>query len=211
MGRHIHWIQIRIHGKFHGTFFQCKLEFIRNSKAHSLSVDSYGKAHSYIHINMIIWEGAFIECKFESAYVKTHSLRANSIPIWMSNRIPMWIIHVTYDCVMSRMYENESFKVWCEVTYDYGMSHVNKARHIWMGHVAYERGTSNKIESFDVWMSHVTYDYVMSHMTMSCHIWMRHVTYEWVMYHVNESRHSWMSPVTFERVKSGKIKGGEDP
>ena len=97
---------------------------------------------------------------------------------------------------------SESCHVWVNhVTYEWVMSRMNESRHIWMSHVTFEwachmcrnlhRVTSHLSElchtcEWGMWVSHVTYEWVMSHMNESCHTRM------------NESRHTWMSHVTWQ-------------
>ena len=98
-------------------------------------------------------------------------------------RMHVWMSHVTYEWVMSRM--NESCHVcMSHVTYEWV---VYEACHIWWIHVT----CMNK--SCHIGMSHVPYEWVMSH------IWMSHVPYKWVVNepcHVYTSRHLWISHVT---------------
>ena len=99
-------------------------------------------------------------------------------------RMHVWMSHVTYEWVMSRM--NESCHVcMSHVTYEWV---VYEACHIWWIHVT----CMNK--SCHIGMSHVPYEWVMSH------IWMSHVPYKWVVNepcHVYTSRHLWISHVTY--------------
>jgi len=80
------------------------------------------------------------------------------------------------------------------VTYEWGMSHMNEACHVWISHShvneachIYEWGMSHMNESCNIWISHVTYGWIVSHMNESCHRWMSHATDEWIVSHINQS------------------------
>jgi len=136
---------------------------------------------------------------------------------------------------------NESCHIWMiHVTYEWVMSRMNQSCHVWMSHVTYEWATHFTIrpsdetysskkkslvkyeavaESFHMWMSHVTNERVMSRINKSltqplraedqrtnesceegngsCLVWMSHFTYEWVM-----GRESWvMSHLCGQKLK----------
>ena len=93
-------------------------------------------------------------------------------------------IHVTYECVMSRM---------------------EKSRHVWMRHVVYKCAMSLMDESCQVGMSHFIFEWVMSHLNESRHIWISHVAYECVTSHTDESCQVGMSHMGWLR-SVGSIK-----
>ena len=95
----------------------------------------------------------------------------------------VWISHVTYERVMSRMKESR-------------LSYESIMSLIWMSHVKCEWVMSQLNESCHIWsvMSscHIC-EWVMSHMNKSCHIWMNHVADNWVMSHVSMSMCRYMT------------------
>jgi len=108
-------------------------------------------------------------------------IRVKSCHVWMS--------HVTYEWVMSRM--NESCHVWMShVTYEWVMSRMNESCHILISHVPYAWVVQKAKASWLCSMGHVkyasnyvTYESVMSCMNESCSLWMSHFTLAWFMSH----------------------------
>jgi len=112
----------------------------------------------------------------------------------MSHSCHIWMGHVSYERVMSRM--NASCHTWMSrVKCKWAMSHMRS-------HVTYECVMSHMKETCHIWMRHVTHECVMSNINASCHIWMRHVTYG----SVNKPFYIGMSHVTYEWVMSHMIE-----
>jgi len=118
----------------------------------------------------------------------------------MNEACHIWMRQVTYECVVSRAQlqyvcgdydmRHSSVRHDLFISLTWGMSHMNKACHIWMRHVTHK-------------CRHVTYEWGMSHMNAVCHVWIRHVTYECGMSHVNASCHVRNSSVFVEIMTCG--------
>jgi len=124
------------------------------------------------------------------------------MPLRVKSVAPVWMRHVTYECVMSHIWMRHvaHMNASCR-TYECVMSHI------WTCHVAHMNASCRRYECVmsHIWMRHV------AHMNVSCrryecvmsHIWMRHVAdmnvscrrYECVMSHI------WMCNVTHTQVK----------
>jgi len=108
----------------------------------------------------------------------------------MNHSCHVWMSHVTWGCVTSRM----NASIHRSGNGSNLRSHLNGSSHIWT--------------------SYVTYDWVISHKKESCHVRIIRITYERVKlpsrahasnlhWTVNESGPLWIIPVTYERVVSG--------
>ena len=125
---------------------------------------------------------------------------------WVCHHI--WISHVSYEWVMSRM--NESCHIWMSHALRIYKSHGTHIPHIrvrnstpiahtWMSHGTYEwvmlhesRFTHGNESRPTHMHEHGTQEWVMAHMKESWHIRMSHGTCEWVIAHMNESWHMYI-------------------
>jgi len=138
-----------------------------------------------------------------------------AIPLRRCFTCHIWMSHITYEWVMSRMRESRHDKAYGNVaplfecvlyhgwdvwqrTYEWVMSHTNESCHMWMRPVTYECHGFWRRSA----VARAPSNTRMSHVNESCHICLSHVQYEWAKSHMNESCHIWMSRVPFECVMS---------
>jgi len=82
----------------------------------------------------------------------------------MNESCELWKSYITYELVLSCMYE--SCHKWV-------MSHIYDSCHIWLIHVTHEWVIALLNEKCDIWMSHITNEWVMC--TFVCNIIHRHI------------------------------------
>ena len=84
------------------------------------------------------------------------------------------------------------------VSFEWGMSHMDESRSMWLNNLFIYRIMSQRNESCLIWMSRVSYDRGVSRSVLrsilggwKLHTWMSHVSHEWVASHI------WMSYASF--------------
>jgi len=151
-------------------------------------------------MSVLINKSARFKAKSDVIYMNIHDVTCHVT--WPQKKIEMSCFDLSRGTLVSFLFSTKAALwlqnyIWRHVTYEWGLPHMIRARHMWVRNVTYEWVILCMNETWQVWVSHVMYDQVVSHTSEACHEWVSHVIHEWVLSHMSEPHHVRLSYVTY--------------